>query len=242
VDWFTRKAVDWFLEKVVNRWTGGAMKKNELVWRELVDAAITQQHRRWDNIDDLAFRAGVAPATASYALRRLIEIGGIQQHSAGFTVVNPEKVLTHLCAARSVMTDARAIVSLPPEDFQSLLAAHDPAGLIRGGCDAAVELLGGVNTVSDFSEHLLYLRDDQVAHATDEQLQRLEPPRHTGYGRNRGNATFIVADPRAARAWRTHTSFAQTYADLFATPGWQASEFRIALHEKYLGKRDWDQE
>jgi hypothetical protein len=172
----------------------------------------------------------------------LIEIGGIQQHSAGFTVVNPEKVLTHLCAARSVMTDARAIVSLPPEDFQSLLAAHDPAGLIRGGCDAAVELLGGVNTVSDFSEHLLYLRDDQAAHATDEQLQRLEPPRHTGYGRNRGNATFIVADPRAARAWRTHTSFAQTYADLFATPGWQASEFRIALHEKYLGKRDWDQE
>lgn len=99
-----------------------------------------------------------------------------------------------------------------------------------------------MNTVSDFSEHLLYLRDDQVAHANDEQLQRLEPPRHTGYGRNRGNATFIVADPRAARAWRRHTSFAQTYADLFATPGWQASEFRIALHEKYLGKRDWDQE
>lgn len=219
-----------------------SVKKNELVWRELVDSALGEGRRRWSNIDDLAFRAGVAPATASYALRRLIEIGAIRQHPAGFTVVNPGKVLTLLCAARSIMTDAHAVVTLPIDDLRRLLASSTSAGFIVGGSGAAVELLGGVNTVSDYSEHLYYLRDDRTASVVDEMLRRMDVARHTGYGRNRGNVTFLLTDSRAARVWREHTSFAQTYADLFATPGWQASEFRLALHEKFLGKRDWDQE
>lgn len=217
------------------------MKKNELVWRELVDAAIARRERRWDNVDDLAFRAGVAPATASYALRRLIEIGAIQQHHAGFTVVNPEKVLTLLCAARSIMSDALAVVTMRDQDLDSLHSWLGN-GLINGGSTAAVELLGGVNTVSDYSEWILYVRDDEAAGILTEMLDQTDVRRHTGYGRDRGNVTFLPADSRAARNWRRHTSFAQTYADLFATPGWQASEFRLALREKYLSKRDWDQE
>ncbi|MEJ1090003.1 hypothetical protein WDU99_16920 [Microbacterium sp. Mu-80] len=218
------------------------MKKNELVWRELIDNAVMHGRRRWHNIEDLAFRAGVAPATASYALRRLIEIGAIQQHHAGFTVVNPEKVLTLSCAARSVMNDARVMVTLPAYGLQNLLATTMDGGLIVGGAAAAVELLGGVNVVSDYSEHLYYLRDEHTADAVDDMLQLSGAKRHTGYGRNRGNVTFLLADPRAARMWQRHSSVAQTYVDLFATPGWQASEFRIALHEKFFSRRDWDQE
>lgn len=216
------------------------MKKNELVWRELVDAAITREERRWENVDDLAFRAGVATATASYALRRLVEIGAVQQHHAGFTVVNPEKVLTLLCAARSVMSDALAVVTIDAQDLVRLHAAAE-GRLIAGGSAAAVELLGGVNTVSDYSEWMYYVRDDEVADMVTGMLDQIGAQRHTGYGRNRGNVTFLRADPRSARNWRRHTSFAQTYADLFATPGWQASEFRLALGEKYLRKRDWDE-
>lgn len=221
---------------------GLAVKKNELVWRELVDAAVTGGQRRWTNIDDLAFRAGVATATAAYALRRLIEVGAIQQHHAGFTVVNPEKVLTLLCAARSVMSDARAVVTLSADDLQRVLVTSATRGFIHGGAAAAVALLGGVNTVSDYSDQLYYVRDEDDAAAVDDALKRMDVARHTGYGRDRGNATFLLADARAARIWQEHTSFAQTYADLFATPGWQASEFRSALHAKFLGKRDWDQE
>lgn len=218
------------------------MKKNELVWRELVDAAFERDQRRWDNIDDLAFRSGVAAATASYALRRLIEIGAVQQHHAGFTVVNPEKVLASLCAARSVISDARAVVTLSFDDLQRALASSPSHGMIVGGASAAVEILGGVNTVADYSEHLYYLRDAHTAATVDEILLHMKVTHHTGYGRNRGNVTFLLTDPRAARTWQEHTSFAQTYADLFVTPGWQASEFRLALHEKFLGKRDWDRD
>lgn len=217
------------------------MKKNELVWRELVDTAVSQGRRRWDNIDDLAFRSGVATATAAYALRRLIEIGAIRQHHAGFTVVNPGKVLTLLCAARSIVSDARAVVTVDPDDLRRMLALLASDGFIAGGATAAVDLLGGVNTVSDYSEHLYYVRDEQTAATLDDMLRRMEISRHTGFGRDRGNVTFLTADPRAARIWQRHTSFAQTYADLFATPGWQASEFRLALYEKFLSARDWDQ-
>lgn len=218
------------------------MKKNELVWRELVDAAVMREQRRWDNVDDLAFRAGVASTTASYALRRLIEIGAVQQHHAGFSVVNPEKVLTLFCAARSIMTDTHAALTLDSEDLRHLLDSLPSHGVILGGAAASVRLLGGANTVSDYSEHVLYLRDSQATSAIDDMLSHMEVTRHTGYGRDRGNVTLLRADPRAARTWPDHTPFAQTYADLFATPGWQASEFRLALNEKILGKRDWDQE
>lgn len=218
------------------------MKKSELVWRELVDAAVVRRERRWDNVEDLAFKAGVIGATAVYALRRPIEIGAVQQHHAGFTLVNPQKALTLLCAARSVVSDAVAVVTLPTEDLANMQASQLGKGFIAGGPAAAVELLGGVNTVSDYSEHVIYLRDENTVAAVNDQLSKMHLERHTGYGRNRGTVTFLRADKRAARMWREHTSFAQTYADLFATPGWQASEFRLALHDAFLGKRDWDQE
>lgn len=218
------------------------MKKNELVWRELIDAAVMRQQRRWDNVEDLAFRAGVAPATTAYALRRLIEIGAIQQHHAGFTVVNPGKVLTLACAARSIVNDARATLTLGTEDLHRLLDSSPPRGIILGGAAAAVELLGGANTVSDYSEHVLYIRDDQTQRDLDDVLSHMNVTRHTGYSRDRGNVTLLRADPRAARMWMRYTPFGQTYADLFATPGWQASEFRLALDARFLGQRDWDQE
>lgn len=201
-----------------------------------------RQQRRWDNVEDLAFRAGVAPATTAYALRRLIEIGAIQQHHAGFTVVNPGKVLTLACAARSIVNDARATLTLGTEDLHRLLDSSPPRGIILGGAAAAVELLGGANTVSDYSEHVLYIRDDQTQRDLDDVLSHMNVTRHTGYSRDRGNVTLLRADPRAARMWMRYTPFGQTYADLFATPGWQASEFRLALDARFLGQRDWDQE
>ena len=49
-------------------------------------------------------------------------------------------------------------------------------------------------------------------------------------------------DAAAERSWTTgYTSLAQTYADLFAQPGWQASEFRRALWRKHFDVDDWSQ-
>lgn len=218
------------------------MKKKDLVWRELVDAAVTREQRRWENVDDLAFRAGVAPTTAAYALRRLIEIGAVRQRHAGFTVVNPEKVLTSFCASRSLVADAVAVVSTGEPGLHALINSTALSGFVLGGPEAAIALLGGVNTVSDYKQRVVYLRDEVAKEAVDSWLDHASLFGRTDLDREGGSITFLLADKRAARTWGSHTSFAQTYADLFATPGWQASEFRIALHDKLFGKRDWDQE
>lgn len=204
------------------------MKKNERVWRELVDAAVIDNQRRWANVDDIAFRAGVSAPTAFYALRRLVEIGAITQHHAGFTVVNPEKVLTLLCAARSFRADALAVIPMSAERLDGLRKEWG-RGLIAGGATAAIELLGGGNTVSDYSDWLLYLRDEADAPRLQDAIGREQSGQTVSESGAIVSVTFVLADPRAAREWSNHTSFAQTYADLFATPGWQATQFRRAL-------------
>lgn len=217
------------------------MKNTELVWRELVDAAVARGERLWDNLEDLAFRSGVAVSTAAYALRRPVEIGAVQRHRSGFTVVNPGKALTLLCAARSVEADALAVMTLTRTQIGDMRASPLGREFIEGGPSSAVALLGGINTVSDYSEHLIYLRTEDAVHEMRARLDGARQAHHDRSEGGRAKVTFLRADKRAARVWRSHTSFAQTYADLFATPGWQASEFRLALDEKFLGKRDWDQ-
>ena len=132
------------------------MKKKDLVWRELIDAAVERGERRWENVEHLAFRAGVAPATAAYALRRLFEIGALRQHHGGFTVVNPEKVLTSFCASRSIISDIVAVVKLGDAELKGLMDSPMASRLIVGGTEAAIAFLGGVNSVSDYNERIIY--------------------------------------------------------------------------------------
>jgi len=93
-----------------------------------------------------------------------------------------------------------------------------------GGTDAAVHWLGGVNTVAGKGVRLIYA-DVDLAH-----------------GLVQGDEVRVVSrDKVAARSWRDgFSSVAQTYADLFAMPGWQASEFRLALHSRLFGRADWE--
>jgi hypothetical protein len=76
-----------------------------------------------------------------------------------------------------------------------------------------VRYLGGRNTVADHGPAIPYVPATvQVA------------------GLPGGDeALVLTADLRTLDLWRDgYTSPAQTYADLFAQPGWQASEFRRA--------------
>lgn len=51
---------------------------------------------------------------------------------------------------------------------------------------------------------------------------------------------LMPLDVVAQRQWRTgFTSWTQTYADLFASPGWQASEFRRAMNRERFATDDW---
>lgn len=197
------------------------MKGNELVWRVLADRAL-QGDRTWRSVGDLAFESGVPSSTAYLALERLEGNGAIDRYSrGGLSVVSIDKLLTMLCAWRNL--DRDTIVKTTREAIEPYLnTARGPYAL--GGPDAANAHLVG-RAVSDFHEHVVYMPltpDLRELPAGDE-------------------VRVLVMDKRAAKIWDGYSSLAQTYADLFATPGWQASEFRNALRESFLHNREWDQ-
>ncbi|WP_448655600.1 hypothetical protein [Microbacterium lacticum] len=198
------------------------MKGNELVWRALADRALEGQ-RTWRNVADLAYEAGVPSTTAYLALERLESNGTIDRYSrGGLAVVSIDKLLTMLCAWRNLERDTLAWTTR--ESIAPLLDGNaGPYAL--GGADAATAILNG-RAVADFSEHIVYL--PASAKVTDLPAGK--------------EVRVLSMDKRAAKTWNGYSSLAQTYADLFATPGWQSSEFRKALRDSFLRDREWDQE
>lgn len=198
------------------------MKGNELVWRALADHALEGQ-RTWQSVADLAFEAGVPSTTAYLALERLVSNGTVDRYSrGGLAVVSIDKVLTMLCAWRNLRRDTLAWTT---RDAIAPLLDSDKGPYALGGPDAASALLHG-RAVADFHEHIVYL-------PVTVDLNALPP----------GEEVRVLSmDKRAIRAWNGYSSLAQTYADLFATPGWQASEFRKALRDSFVREREWDEE
>lgn len=199
------------------------MKGNELVWRSLADHAL-QGERTWRSVGDLAYDAGVPSTTAYLALERLESNGAVDRYSrGGLAVISVDKVLTMLCAWRNLGRDT--LVTTTRDAINPLLdTARGPYAL--GGPDAANAHLHG-RAVSDFREHIIYLP------SSSQDLRELPP----------GDEVRVLSmDKRAMKTWTGYSSLAQTYADLFATPGWQASEFRSALRESFVHDREWDQQ
>jgi hypothetical protein len=196
------------------------VKGNELVWRTVIDAALLG-NREWANIDDLAHAAGTPVSTAHLALRKLTSIGAVEPKPRGGVVaVNPEKALLVLAAWRNLGKDTLARTSLVA--VQALLDTHQGAYAL-GGADAARTHLqdrGHIASISAPGTRIVYI--------TPEHDVATLPP---------GDEVIVLAmDSRAALQWHTgYTSAAQTYADLFALPGWQAEEYRRALHHAYFG-------
>ena len=199
------------------------MKNVEIVWRTLADAAL-EGRRDWNSIGDIADAASVAPSTTHQALGRLVDIGAVRANShRGYTVVSPEKLLEAFAAHRNLRADTMVSTTLPAA--QELLN-DDDVDYALSGSSAAVHYLGGRNTVSDLGRRIVY---------TTRPLFQGEFPE--------GDEVIIVTeDPLAARTWKSgYASLAQTYADLWASPGWQAAEFTRALKTKLFSAADWEQ-
>lgn len=197
------------------------MKNNELVWRTIADEAFFGR-LRWDNLADLAFKAGVPLTTTHLATQKLEDIGAILRYgSGGFSVANLEKVVTLLSAWRNLSRD-----SLKQTDRNSFAEAlmREQVLLARGGADAAIFHLGG-NQVADVGDSLVY--------------GRFSPAFLDSVPDGEG-VTLLPLDQRAEKDWDGFSSIAQTMADLFATSGWQAAEFRLALMDKFLPRKNWE--
>ena len=199
------------------------MKNVEIVWRTLADAALEGQ-RYWNSIGDIADAASVAPSTTHQALGRLVDIGAVRPNSRrGYTVVSPEKLLEALAAHRNLRADT--MVSTTLSAAQRLLDDVE-VDYALSGSTAAVHYLGGRNTVADLGRRILY---------TTRPLSQADFPA--------GDEVIILTeDPVAARTWKSgYASLAQTYTDLWASPGWQAAEFTRALKAKLFSEADWEQ-
>lgn len=206
------------------------MKSSEIVHRTLADAAL-QRNRRWSSLADLAHESRCSVGNAFKATRHLIEIGAVSTlPRGGLSVLDPERVVTVLAAERRLSDDT--VVIAKPSDVRDLLKRVPLYAL--GGADAAIHHLGGRNTVADRGERIVYIPEKEVdevtqltsaAEASDEESVRV-----------------VIMDEVAQRAWKDgYSSFAQTFADLFAQPGWQAAEFRRALWRSAFDVDDWSQ-
>jgi hypothetical protein len=199
------------------------MKNLEVVWRTLADAALDGQ-RGWNSIGDIADAALVAPSTTHQALGRLVDIGAVRANPRrGYTVVSPEKLLDAFAAHRNLRADTIISTTLPAAQEFLDDAEVDYA---LSGSTAAVHYLGGRNTVADLGRRIVY---------TTRPVSQADFPA--------GDDVIILSqDPVAARTWRSgYASLAQTYADLWASPGWQAAEFTRALKAKLFTDADWEQ-
>jgi hypothetical protein len=199
------------------------MKNVEIVWRTLADAALDGQ-RDWNSIGDIADAASVAPSTTHQALGRLVDIGAVRANPLrGYTVVSPQKLIEALAAHRNLRADIRVSTTLTAAREFLDGAKVDYA---LSGSTAAVYYLGGQNTVADLGLRILY---------TTQPVSQGNFPA--------GDDVIILSqDPVAARTWRSgYASLAQTYADLWASPGWQAAEFTRALKTKLFADANWEQ-
>jgi hypothetical protein len=199
------------------------MKNVEIVWRTLADAALEGQ-RDWNSIGDIADASSVAPSTTHQALGRLVDIGAARPNPRrGYTVVSPEKLLEAFAAHRNLRADTlvSTTLSAAQEFFDDVEVDY-----ALSGSTAAVHYLGGRNTVSDLGRRIVY---------TTRALSQVDFPE--------GDEVIILTeDPLAARTWTSgYASLAQTYADLWASPGWQAAEFTRALKAKLFVEVDWEQ-
>lgn len=199
------------------------MKNVEIVWRTLADAALDGQ-RDWNSIGDIADAASVAPSTTHQALGRLIDIGAVRANPRrGYTVVSPEKLLEALAAHRNLRADT--MVSTTLAAAQGSLDGRE-VDCALSGSTAAVHYLGGRNTVADLGRRIVYTTRALAQHDFPEGDEVI----------------ILIQDPVAARTWRSgYASLAQTYADLWASPGWQAAEFTRALKAKLFADADWEQ-
>lgn len=199
------------------------MKHKDIIWRTLADTAL-QQRRSWGSIRELAEASRTSPDTTYLALGRLLDIGAVRANaSSGFVVVSVSKMLEAFAAGRNIKADTLASTTL--EAAHELLR-NETFSYALGGPNAAVHYLGGRNTVSDLGKRLVYTSNK---HALD--------------GLPAGDEVlFLKQDELAVRSWRDgYASIAQTYADLWASPGWQSAEFLQALKSFIFSAPDWDQ-
>ncbi|MGH9279775.1 MAG: helix-turn-helix domain-containing protein [Acidimicrobiales bacterium] len=184
--------------------------KTEQVWRHLIVGALEENRRRWDSVTALAEELGLGISTVHRALAHPTEIGAVVLRPiGGVRVLDPGRLLIAWAGRRRLSGDVVRrfrVCAAAPEVEQDMHGAD----AVLGGFGAVVARLGG-NTIADYESVLVYGEPGlRAAIAPDED--------------GRTVVTVLEPDPLLARYGPT-TPLAQSWVDLFNTPGWQAARF-----------------
>lgn len=186
----------------------------EVVWRHLLEQA-RQGHRQWGTTAALAHELGLATSTVHRSLTRPVEIGAVRiTRQAGIEVLDPYRLLVLFAAHHRIPASPHqpTTTTSAPATVEAVLLDQ---GVTLGGFSALIHHTIGINRIADYTSILAY---------TD---QPITIDSHTP---SDGPPTTIQWVPRDR--WipesSTYTTVAHAWADLFATPGWQAARF---IHE-----------
>lgn len=204
------------------------LSKTEMVWRHLLMDAYEWGQRRHASITELAEELRIGLSTVHQALARPVAIGAVAVGGTGLRILDPARLALLWAAKRELDKDIVSVhhLAMDAAGVEAALAGSD---VMLGGFGAAVAHLGP-NTIAGYDTVLAYWPPGlplslpkAVADGSGEAIEGA-PTR----------LLVLQADPKLGSYADTAavSSLAQTYADLFNLPGWQAARFRAALWAK----------
>jgi hypothetical protein len=198
------------------------MSRTLTVWRELL-AGAREGRRQWPSVSMFAREIEMPVSTTHRALKHPVEIGAVEVTAlGGLVLLDPYRLLILFAAHRRLQRDVVEVVHLNAPVHQVEEHIHGQPGCVLGGFSAAIYHAGG-NFIADYSTVLVY-----------------GPPMLEGLGvapPGAGSELLIAeGDPLVGRHGPV-TTFAQTWADLFCLPGWQAARFVEELDAKEVAGR-----
>lgn len=192
------------------------MKKNEMIWREILDETIEQSGlpagRQVFEQKNLAQKFGFSTSTVFAAIKPLRGIGAVEVTGRNFKVINFEKIIMFWATHRNLQKDIifQTHVDLPVFEIEGLVDNNT----IFGAYTAARNLLG--EAVSDYDKVFVY-----------GGIPRF--PKKFGVPN-----FFLLKKDKFMKG--KITSVSQTFVDLWNLPDWFAKDYLDALREKFHAK------
>lgn len=191
------------------------MKKAELVYREILYAALEKKTRVLTQAE-IARTLKISLSTVNNALRPLVRMGAIEVKPRNFHVVDIKKILHYWASIRDLQKDVIYMtrVEAPIRDIEKTM----PEDVVFAGYTAYKFLFHEVP--ADYSEVYVY---------GDASIQKRFPKK------NGIPNLFVLKKDAMIETYGRATTIANTFVDLWNVKEWYAKKFVEAMEERLHG-------
>ncbi len=192
------------------------MKKNELIWREILETGTKQPNlpagRQVFQQLAIAKKLDLSTSTVFAAIKPLREIGAITVTGRNFTITNFEKILLFWASHRHLAQDIiyQTRVNEPTMEIEGLIDNKS----VYGAYSAGKFLLG--TAPAEYDKVYVYGPESLKA-----RFPKLPGP-----------PNLFILPPDPFLSGKT-TPVSQTFVDLWNLSDWYAADFITALKEKF---------